>query len=207
MIFTLPIADILYSDILLKDDFSSNREGWEITEDEEEKSFLKDSYYWMENKSESRWMFYHKKLPIKRNENFIIMAHVDLLSHQGYGQYGLVWGFDKDHQILNRLTVSVETNRFSVCRFEKNHSKIFHRFSNPYKKEVNSKNNQFFSIIKLEDYYYFFLHKDKRPIYVCHSSHLCMEGLRFGFYIEPGIMIRCDKITVKRMIINKDFDE
>jgi len=126
MIFTLPIADILHSDILLKDDFSSNREGWEITEDEEEKSFLKDSYYWMENKSESRWMFYHKKLPTKRNENFIIITQIDLLDHQGFGQYGLVWGFDKEHQILNRLTVSVEANRFSVCRFEKNHNRIFH---------------------------------------------------------------------------------
>jgi hypothetical protein len=33
-----------------------------------------------------------------------------------------------------------------------------------------------------------------------------MEGLRFGFYIEPGILIRCNKITVKRLITNQSFD-
>jgi hypothetical protein len=33
-----------------------------------------------------------------------------------------------------------------------------------------------------------------------------MNGLRFGFYVEPGIIIRCDRITVKRLITNKDFD-
>ena len=205
MIFSLPIADILHSEILLQDDFTTNIRGWEITEDEEEKSFIKDSHYWMENKSESRWMFYHKKLPIKKEDNFIIMAQIDLLNHQGYGQYGLVWGFDKEHKILNRFSVSVESTRLSICRFEKNHRSIFHRFSNQYEKVNKSNNKQFFSIMRIEDYYYFFLHKDKRPMYICHTSQLCMDGLRFGFYLEPGIMIRCDKITVKRLILNKGF--
>lgn len=206
MIYTLPIADVLLKETLLADDFNSNYEGWEIIAGEDEKSFIKDGFYWMENKSDSRWMFYHKKLPIKKGENFIIHAEIELLSHQGYGQFGLVWGFDKPHEVLNRFTVSVETNRFSVLKFDKDHYRTYHRFSSKYAKSVDPSTKQYFSIMRLEDYYYFFLGSHERPVYTCHKTHLSMEGLRFGFYVEPGILIRCDKITVKRLITNPAFD-
>ncbi len=49
-------------------------------------------------------MFYHKKLPVSIKENFIIKAEIELLnSNNDYGQYGLVWGFDKEHQELSNL--------------------------------------------------------------------------------------------------------
>ena len=54
MIYNLPIADVLHQETLLSDDFNSNFEGWEIVDNEDEKSFIKDSYYWMENKTASR---------------------------------------------------------------------------------------------------------------------------------------------------------
>ena len=38
-----------------------------------------------------------------------------------------------------------------------------------------------------------------------HVSQMPMEGERFGFYVEPGIMMRCDKIEVKRLITDKNF--
>jgi hypothetical protein len=58
MIQILPLADIMHEEVLLEDDFTSKFEGWELIEDEEEKSFIKDSHYWMENKSKTRWMWY-----------------------------------------------------------------------------------------------------------------------------------------------------
>ena len=79
----------------------------------------------MENKCNSRWKFYHKKLPIKLGENFIINTTIELISDLGYGQYGFVWGFDKPHEILNRFTVSVESTRYSVCKFEKIITRFF----------------------------------------------------------------------------------
>ena len=206
MIYTIPVADVLHKETLLEDNFISNFEGWEIVDNEDEKSFIKDSYYWMENKNNSRWMFYNKKLPIKRGENFIINAEIELINDNGYGQYGLVWGFDKPHNVLNRFTVSVESNRFSVCKFDKNYRNVFHRHAGNFDKEFDSKNKQYFSIMRLDQYYYFFLHHFDRPAYICHKSQLQMEGFRFGFYVEPGIFIRCDRITVKRLITNKEFD-
>jgi len=54
MIQILPLANILHEEVLLEDDFNNKFEGWKIVEDEDEKSFIKDSHYWMENKSGNR---------------------------------------------------------------------------------------------------------------------------------------------------------
>ena len=53
---------------------------------------------------------------------------------------------------------------------------------------------------------YFFLNHHERPVYMTHISQMRMEGERFGFYVEPGIMIRCDKIVVKRLISDPEFE-
>ena len=206
MIQILPLADIMHEEVLLEDDFTSKFEGWELIEDDEEKSFIKDSHYWMENKSKRRWMFYHKKLPVSSKENFIIKAEIELLnSNNDYGQYGLVWGFDKVHHELSKFVVSSEKNCFTISKFQKDHEFSIHRFSDSFEKFGFEFNKQFFSIVKLDNYYYFFLNQHDKPVYVTHVSQMPMEGNRFGFYVEPGIMIRCDKIVVKRLITNKNF--
>jgi hypothetical protein len=50
-----------------------------------------------------------------------------------------------------------------------------------------------------------FLNHYDRPVYMTHVSQMPMEGERFGFYVEPGIMMRCDNIVVKRLISDKNF--
>ena len=206
MIQILAVADILHQEVVLEDNFDSKFEGWELIEDEDEHAFIKDSHYWMENKSSNRWMFYHKKLPVKPRENFIIRADIELInSFRKFGQYGLVWGFDKEHEELNKFVVSTDNDDFTVAKFQKNHQYIKHRFSNRFEKDKFETNKQFFSIVKLESYYYFFLNKYDRPVYVMHMSQMFMEGDRFGFYVEPGIMIRCDSIKVKRLITEPNF--
>ena len=206
MIQILPLAKIIHEDVVLEDDFNSKFEGWELIEDEEEQSFIKDSHYWMENKSNRRWMFYHKKLPISINEDFIIKAEIELLtSNKGYGQYGLVWGFNKEHNELSKFVVSADKQEYTIAKFQKDHEYQRHRFSGTFEKYGFEFNKQFFSIVKLEDYYYFFLNQHDRPVYVTHTSQILMEGNRFGFYVEPGIMIRCDRITIKRIVTDKNF--
>jgi len=205
-IFNLPIAAIQHKDVLFEDDFDNNIAGWEIIENEDEKSFLGKSHYFMENKTDSRWMFYHKELSKPFPKNFIINTEIEVLEHHGYGQFGLIWGFGKPHHILNRFVVSAETNRFTVMRFEKDHNKTFHRFSGSFEKLEPKSNKYFLSVMLLDDYYYFFLHQFGRPVYICHKSHMHSEGNRFGFYVEPGVIIRSDSIKVQRIITKPDFD-
>lgn len=207
MIQILPIANVIHQETVLKDNFESKFERWELIEDEDEKAFIKDSYYWMENKSKTRWMFYHKKLPISIQENFIIRAEIELLqSKKSYGQYGLVWGFDKEHAELNKFVVSTNNQDFTISKFQKDHQYQKHRFSGDFENYSPESKKQFFSIVKLDNYYYFFLNKYDRPVYMAHISQIAMQGDRFGFYVEPGILIRCDIIEVKRLIIDPNFD-
>lgn len=207
MIQILPLAKVLHEEVVLEDDFNSKFEGWELVEDEQEHSFLKNSHYWMENKSNSRWMFYHKEMPISKDENFIIHAKIELIhSLKQYGNYGLVWGFNRHHDVLNKFVVSSYNQSFTVAHFEKDHHFVRNRFNSTYEKYQENKREQFFSIVKLDDYYYFFLNEYSRPVYVAHVSQFKMPGNRFGFYVEPGIMLRCDKIMIKRIIIDKTYD-
>ena len=205
-IYNLPLAAILHRITVFEDDFQNNNAGWEIIDCETEHSFINDSHYFLENKSENHWMFYHKALTGSFPKNFVINTEIELLENKGYGQFGLLWGFTDPSHILNRFVRSAETERFTITRFEKNHHRSFHRFSDQFKKEPETGSKQFFSIMLLNDYYYFFLHKYQRPIYICHKSHMQSEGNRFGFYIEPGLTIRVDKIKIERLILKPDFD-
>lgn len=205
-VFNLPVASIVHRETIFEDDFVNNIAGWEKIQDEDEQSFIADSHYYMENKTTLRWMFYHKELPRKLPQHYVINTEIEILEHQGFGQFGLVWGFTKPHHVLNRFVVSAETDRFTVTRFEKDHFRTFHRYSGSFEKEHMSGNKRFLSVMLLEDYFYFFLHHHQRPVYICHKSHMHTEGNRFGFYVEPGIMIRADKIKVQKLVVNPDYD-
>lgn len=205
-IFNLPVASIVHRETIFEDDFDNNIAGWEKIHDEDEQSFISKGYYYMENKTDSRWMFYHKELPRQLPKNYIINTEIELLEHKGYGQFGLVWGFNKPHHILNRFVVSAEADRFSVMRFEKDHHRTFHRFSGFFEKEHMSGNKRFLSVMLLQDYYYFFLHHYQRPVYICHKSHIQTEGNRFGFYVEPGLLIRANNIKVQKIVVDPNYD-
>ena len=206
MIFNLPIADIQHKDTLFEDDFSNNVAGWETIEDDDEKARIENKHYFMENKTDCRWMFYHKELQHGFPKNFVINTEIEILDYNGYGQFGLVWGFTKPHHVLNRFVISAEADRFTISRFEKNHNRTFHRYSGAYQKSVPGNQKCFLSLMLLEDYYYFFLHEYSRPVYICHRSHLHSEGNRFGFYVEPGIIIWAKNIKIQRIITKPGFD-
>lgn len=205
-IFNLPIAEIKHRDTIFEDHFDNNIAGWEIIEDEDEKSFIKDGHYFMENKTQSRWMFYHKGLPKDMPRNYVINTEIEMLEHGAYGQFGLVWGFTKPHHFLNRFVVSTDSPRFTIKTFEKNHHRVMHRFSGVHDQQQSDTHKYFLSVMLLDDYYYFFLQHYSRPVYICHRSYLSKEGNRFGFYVEPGITIRADYIKVQRIISNPHFD-
>jgi hypothetical protein len=188
---------------VFKDDFENAASGWEQTNKSMEQSFIKDGYYWMKNFETFGWKFYHLPMPKGVIKNFTISTQIELLKHPGYGQFGLVWGFNKPHRILNRFVVSTEKKRFTVVKFEKNHLKRYHRFSNDFKQDEKNKNIFHLELMLLDDYYYFYLQRNPTPVYVCHKAHLMLEGFRFGFYVEPGIHIRASEITIQHISKNQ----
>lgn len=194
-------AEILHSETLFRDDFDNNLKNWETVKNDDEQAFIKDGYYWMENTSNSRWMYYKTKLPLNKKDDFLIDTEIEILSKNEYGHVGLVWGFGKGVEVLNRFTVSADGKRVLVMQFDKNHHREYHRFHS-WNLKPSKEGSVRLSIAKIDGYFYF-LHNGNL-VYSCHISHFADDGPYIGFYVEPGILIRSSYIETKRLITKKE---
>ncbi len=183
---------------VLTETFINNKRKWEEIDIESEKAIIKDGYYWMSNTSRNRWNFYKTKTSLRKGQDFIIETIIELEKKEDvYGHFGLVWGFDEDRKYLNRFTLSADGKRALIMHYEKDHHRIFHRFQNRKLPKFNMKKSVRFTIIKLEDYFYFFINKQK--IYVAHASAFCANGSFIGYYIEPQLSMKSNFFEVKKV--------
>ena len=121
-------------------------------------------------------------MPVTAKESFIIRAKIEVLNNKReLGQYGLVWVFDKADEELSKFMVSTENKNFTIAKFQKAQEYKEHGFSGKYEKNGFEFNQQFFSIVKLDNYFYFFLNHFDRSVYMTHMSQMPMEGERFSF--------------------------
>jgi len=183
---------------VLQENFSSNKRKWEITDIPSEKSEIKEGYYCMHNKSETRWNYYKTKTALKQDQEFVLEALIEIENKEdSWGHFGLVWGFDVDHQFLNRFTLSADGRRALIMHFEKDHKRVFHRFQNRKLSTFNIKKPVRFCIIKIGDYFHFLI--NETTVYIAHESAFAAEGSYVGYYIEPGLSIKSNYLEVKRI--------
>ena len=195
------------SESLLLENFTNNKRKWEEVNIETEKAFIKDGYYWMGNTSKSRWNYYKTKSHLKKGDDFIIETSIELEKKEDmFNHFGLVWGFDEERKYLNRFTLSADGKRALIMHFEKNHHIDFHRFQTRKLPKIDMNKSVHFSIIKLEDYFYFFINKVK--VYTVHESVFCAEGFFVGYYIEPELSMKSDFFEVKKIKVKRlEVDE
>lgn len=187
---------------LVLENFTNNKRKWEETNIETEKAFIKDDYYWMENTSKSSWNYYKTKSHLKKGDDFIIEASIELEKKEDiFNHFGLVWGFDEERKYLNRFTLSADGKRSLIMHFEKNHHIDFHRFQTRKLPKIDMNKSVRFSIIKLEDYFYFFINKVK--VYTVHESVFCADGFFVGYYIEPELSMKSDFFEVKKIKVKR----
>jgi hypothetical protein len=183
---------------LVLENFTNNKRKWEEVNIETERAFIKDGYYRMENTSKSRWNYYKTKSHLKKGDDFIIEASIELDKKEDiFNHFGLVWGFDEERKYLNRFTLSADGKRALIMHFEKNHHVDFHRFQTRKLPKIDMSKSVRFSIIKLEDYFYFFINKVK--VYTVHESVFCTKGFFVGYYIEPELAMKSDFFEVKKI--------
>jgi hypothetical protein len=181
---------------VLREDFTHNQRGWEIIDIETEKSEILNGYYYMHNRSKTDWNYYKMKSGLKKNQDFVVEALIELdKSHVHQGHFGLVWGFNDQHDYLNRFTISADGKRVLVMHFEKNHQKVYHRFLHSKGPTINTRRPVQLAIIKLGDYFHFWV--NHQQVYVAHASFFAQQGTHVGYYIEPGLAIRSNYIEVK----------
>lgn len=192
------LFDIESMQILLSDNFKNNKNKWEEINIDSEKASIKDGYYYMDNTSKSSWNYYKNKAPFKKGQNFVVDSLITLEKKEDvYGHFGLIWGFDEERKYLNRFTLSADGKRVLVMHFEKDHHKIYHRFQNKKLPKFDMKKPIRFSIIKLGEYFYFFINKQK--VYLAHESMFCANGFFVGYYIEPHLSIKSNFFEVKKI--------
>lgn len=177
--------------------FAPGTTGWERVQNEDEHTFIEKGHYWMENRSDTRWMYYKYKLPLKRNDDWMLRTEVELMRREGYGHYGLVWGFDEDREHLNRFTVSADGRRCLVMHFQKDHHVVYHRYQKRLSRPLQGKVE--LGILKIGSYYYFLLNREL--VYVCEASAFAAEGPYAGYYTEPGIFIRSSCFKAERLVV------
>jgi hypothetical protein len=183
---------------LLLENFTNNKHKWEETNIESETANIKDGYYWIENNTKNRWNFYKTKSYLKKGDDFIIETNIAIEKKEDvFGHFGLVWGFDEERKYLNRFTLSADGKRALIMHFEKNHHIDFHRFQNRKLPQINMDKMIRFSIVKLSDYFYFFINKYK--VYMVHESVFCAKGFFVGYYIEPQLAMKSNFFEVKKI--------
>jgi hypothetical protein len=182
----------------LQEHFLTEHNGWEITQKADERAFILHQHYWMENMTETRWMYYKKKMPFKANENWLLQTEIELLSRDEHRHFGLVWGFDEEFDRLNRFTVSADGERGLVMQFQKDHQWVKHRFQKLFTPTLYL-GKVHLSILKLEDYFYFLV--NKKLMYMCERSNFSSTGSYFGYYVESGLFIRSPYIGLDRIIM------
>jgi hypothetical protein len=197
MTFTPQRFEIIHRETVVHETFQQTPTAWEITSKPEEQAFFKNGCYWMENRSENRWMYYKYKLPLKTKDDWMLKTEIELLSKDAYGHYGLAWGFSENREVLNRFTVSADGERCLVMQFQKDHHRVFHR----YQKRIVLDPQQpiELGILKISNYFYFLL--NKQVIYICEAGQFANEGPYAGYYVEPDLFIRSRHFIAERLIV------
>ncbi|MEY4702706.1 MAG: hypothetical protein RIR96_603 [Bacteroidota bacterium] len=201
-LLSMPIISELFQiesiQSILKEEFKNNTRKWEQVSSESEDATIRDGYYWIKNKTKSRWNYYKTKTKLNQKQDFMIESDFELVEKDdAYGHFGLVWGFDESREFVNRFTVSANGTRTLIMHFEKDHKRTFHRFHTRNAGKINLNQKIRLSIIKIGSYYHFLVNKKK--IYIAHESMFCYNGPFIGYYIEPGLFVKSDYLEVKKM--------
>lgn len=185
----------------LKSDFSKGKHQWEQVNNASEESKIENGFYWMKNKSPHNWHYFKTKSPVYHFENVVFDTSIELDSKNEHGHFGLVWGFDKNMEVLNRFSLSADGERLLIMQFQKDHEKIFHRFHKRVTPKINMNQPVRFTIIKMGNYFHFLI--NQKNMYICHESQFNNNDQFVGYYVEPGLHIKSSYFEIKKLTANE----
>jgi hypothetical protein len=138
---------------------------------------------------------------LKSKDEFTIETEIQLLSKDQFGHFGLIWGFDKEDSVMNKFTISADGERALMMQYEMNHKKINYRIQCKNFNKINTINPVKISIIKLGGFYYFCINNEL--INIVNENHFVFTGSYLGFYLEPGIAIKNNRLEIKKLTARK----
>ena len=205
MKITQTIADIKEVTVLMDENFKDNRNKWDHVDNEDEWSAIREGDYYMKNFTGDEWMYYDRPSKAGREDDFIIDALMYAVKDDDFSNYGLVWGFEKYPDALNRFVIDSRHSRASIVAFVKKDSDIIRRSS----KKTNSihtgsdtitgTHENRLVILKLGSRMFFFVNDLTNPVFETDAGFFSWSGNRIGFYTEPGMEVVAKSIKVKKI--------
>lgn len=199
MILKTAIARIKGYETLLHEVFATSPHGWEIVNKPSEEAYMKGNYYYMENKSENYWMYYHKKTKLKATDDFILKAKLGVALAKGQGSFGLLWGFNEKSPALNRFILSSTGRYYGMVHFERKHSLSFQRNYGRLPRQRKKALHEM-TLVKLGKQLFFFADEHTEPLFQCNAEAYPWLGNHIGFYVEPGIQLKVESLQLTRLI-------
>jgi hypothetical protein len=186
--------------VILRDDFTDNRHGWEITNSALESAALKEEGYCLENKDRDNWHHFSIVPGLESFKDVLIQCRIEVDPKAGPGQLGLIWGFDQNLRHLNRFCFSSGGRGCTVMHFQRNHRPVFHQFYDPFF-QIDLSRPVLMEMRKKNGYWLFRINKERA--YIGHQSHFSSLGTGIGFYLDPGVSIRVKTLQVSRLVLSK----
>lgn len=187
---------------IIKDDFLDNRNGWQLVDSDKETAMITPNGYKLVNKDIERWHHFSLYPELVSLKNLHIKCQLEIDADSGLGQIGLIWGFDKNLNRLNRFCMSTAGKGCSVMHFERNHRPVFHRFYDPFM-DIDLSKPIVMEIREANDYWFFRI--NKKLVYIGHQTHFAAKGGGVGFYLDPGVVARIKGLRVSKRPISKAF--
>lgn len=182
---------------LLREDFAGNKRKWETGIFDFEYAFIEEGYYHLQNRSADRCSLSKINSSLKMSDDFLVDATIELLDYNSPGHFGILWGTDKDAEIINRFTISTDGKRSLMISHEKNYSKIYSRSESKCLPKIIPGKQIRFSIVRLGVFYYFLI--NDKIINIINDAHFVFNGRFIGYYTEAGLSIKSKYIEVKKI--------
>lgn len=186
---------------IIKDDFLDNRNGWQLVDSDKETALITPNGYMLVNKDLEHWHHFSLYPELASLKNLHIKCQLEIDADSGLGQIGLIWGFDKNLNRLNRFCMSSAGKGCSVMHFERNHRPVFHRFYDPFVSIGTLASTAVLEIREANGYWFFRV--NKQLVYIGHEIHFATKGSGVGFYLDPGVKAVIKKLRVSRRLLSK----
>lgn len=178
------------NDFLIKENFSNNRNNWEIINKNGTKSYLNNNKYYMQCGNNYASYRFWIQSPIHTKGHFEIEAKFSKLTGPSKSHNGIVWGANAWGNSYN-FTVS-KNGYYKIWGYK--NEKIFYIQKLRKTNKINTRGTNLLKIKKSENQIQFFINGA-----LVHSTQFREFFGRFnGFLVESNNMISADFINIKQ---------
>ncbi len=138
----------------------------------------------------------HISVPLHHSNNFLITCCFGF-TNDCNSHFGIVWGFDKTEEYLNRFTISA-SDHFQLSHYNGLKHVSIRQFRGKINKGSRGGTNEV-NILKINGLYFFYANDHCTPLFQCLDAQFPVHGSRVGFYAGPGVHVKPHQFIITRL--------